>query len=129
MLTCTYRQAWSESCSRIIRSRPGILFEFDRKRSYLNSLLIGETGALSLLLNPMMALCLHQKCVDNGKHLGRTLSVFHNEKKYYILIRQIFPRLWKGVGEGGCWMMLSGKINRQKSKEVFFNPWLLGNLP
>ena len=24
---------------------------------------------------------------------------------YYILIWQIFPRLWKGVGEGGCWMM------------------------
>ena len=23
----------------------------------------------------------------------------------YILIWQIFPRLWKGVGEGGCWMM------------------------
>ena len=26
-------------------------------------------------------------------------------KLYYILIWQIFPRLLKGVGEGGCWMM------------------------
>ena len=24
---------------------------------------------------------------------------------YNILIRQIFPRLRKGVGEGGCWIM------------------------
>ena len=39
---------------------------------------------------------------------------------YYILIRQILFRLWKGVvGEGSCWIMLSGKIVRQKSKEFF----------
>ena len=42
-----------------------------------------------------------------------TPSVVHVFRQcYHILIRQFLFRLWKGVGDGSGWIMLSGSLGR-----------------